>query len=85
MLSLLDAGNFMEARASLARTDALRDELNQRIEAIRTEMLAQVRSDAVVTMRNQRTAIVISVVLTMLAGILGLFFSISAGVAARGV
>lgn len=76
LLSLLDAGNFMEARTSLARTDALRDELNQRIEAIRTEMLAQVRSDAVVTMRNQRTAIVISVVLTMLAGILGLFFSI---------
>ncbi|KRR01206.1 adenylate/guanylate cyclase domain-containing protein [Bradyrhizobium valentinum] len=76
LLSLLDAGNIMEARASLARTDTLRDELNQRIEDIRTDMLAQVRSDAVVTMRDQRTATVISVVLTLLAGILGLMFSL---------
>ena len=39
-------------------------------------MLAQVRSDAVMTMRDQHTAIVISVVLTLLAGILGLIFSL---------
>jgi class 3 adenylate cyclase len=76
LLSLLDAGNLMEARASLARTDTLRDELNQRIEGIRTDMLAQVRSDAAMTMRDQKTAIVISVVLTLLAGILGLMFSL---------
>ena len=76
LLSLLDAGNFAEARASLARTDTLRDELNQRIEDIRTDMLAQVRGDAVMTMRDQKTAIVISVVLTLLAGILGLMFSL---------
>ena len=76
LLSLLDAGNFAEARASLARTNTLRDELNQRIEGIRTDMLTQVRSDAVMTMRDQKTAIVISVVLTLLAGILGLMFSL---------
>jgi adenylate cyclase len=76
LLSFLDAGNFAEARASLTRTDALRDELNQRIEGIRTDMLAQVRGDAVMTMRDQKTAIVISVVLTLLAGILGLIFSL---------
>lgn len=76
LLSLLDAGNFAEARASLARTDTLRDELNQRIEDIRTDMLTQVRGDAVATMRDQKTAIVISVVLTLLAGILGLMFSL---------
>jgi class 3 adenylate cyclase len=76
LLSLLDAGNFAEARASLARTDTLRDELNQRIEDIRTDMLTQVRSDAVATMRDQKTAIVISAVLTLLAGILGLMFSL---------
>src|SRR6266480_2012738 len=76
LLTLLDAGNFAEARASLARTDTLRDELNQRIEDIRTDMLAQVRSDAVMTMRDQKAAIVISVVLTLLAGILGLVFSL---------
>ena len=43
---------------------------------IRTDMLAQVRSEAVMTMRDQKTAIVISVVLTLLAGILGLIFSL---------
>ena len=48
----------------MARTDTLRDELNQRIEDIRTDMLALVRGDAVMTMRDQQTAIVISVVLT---------------------
>ena len=67
LLPLLEAGNFAEARASLARTDTLRDELNQKIEVIRTDMLAQVRSDAVMTMRDQQTAIVISVILTVLA------------------
>ena len=76
LLLLLEAGNFAEARASLARTDTLRDELNQRIEDIRTDMLALVRGDAVMTMRDQKTAIVISVVLTLLAGILGLMFSL---------
>ena len=43
LLMLLEAGNFAEARASLARTDTLRDDLNQRIEVIRTDMLALVR------------------------------------------
>ncbi len=82
MLLLLDAGNLVEARESLTRADMLRDELNQRIEVIRTDMLALVRGDALVTMRDQNTAIVISVVLTLLAGILGLVFSffISTGI-----
>src|SRR5438477_2698200 len=76
LLSMLDAGNIAEARASLARTDTLRDELNQRIEDIRTDMLSQVRGDALATMRDQKTAIVISVILTLLAGVLGLIFSL---------
>jgi adenylate cyclase len=76
LLMLLEAGNIAEARVSVARTDALRDDLNQRIEIIRTDMLALVRGDALMTMRDQQTAIVISVVLTLLAGILGLIFSL---------
>jgi class 3 adenylate cyclase len=82
LLMLLEARNFTEARSSLARTDMLRDEVNQRIEVIRTDMLALVRGDALMTMRDQNTAIVISVVLTLLAGILGLVFSffISTGI-----
>ena len=76
LLLLLEAGKIPEARASVARTDTLRDDLNQRIEVIRTDMLALVRGDALMTMRDQKTAIFISVVLTMLAGILGLMFSL---------
>ena len=76
LLMLLEAGNIAEARVSVARTDTLRDDLNQRIEVIRTDMLALVREDAVMTMRDQKTAIVISVVLTLLASILGLIFSL---------
>ena len=75
LLPLLEAGNFSEARASLIRSDTLRDEFSQKVEEIRKDMMAQVRSDAVVTMRDQKTAIVISVVLTVLASVVGLLFS----------
>ncbi|NOJ42603.1 adenylate/guanylate cyclase domain-containing protein [Bradyrhizobium australiense] len=71
----LEAGNMPEVRASLARTDALRDDFNRKIEEIRHDMLEQVRSDAAVTMRDQQRAIVISAIVTMLAAILGLTFA----------
>lgn len=61
----LAAGNFAEIKASLAKADTLRDEFNQKVEDIRKDMLAQVRSDAVVTMRDQQKAIVISTILTV--------------------
>jgi len=76
LLARLDAGDFTEAQSSLARTDALRDEFNQKVEQIRMEMMDQVRSDSVVTMRDQQTAIVFSLILTLLAAILGLLFSL---------
>jgi class 3 adenylate cyclase len=65
-----------EIRRSLTRIDALRDELNQRIDGIRTDMMAQVRDDAAVTMRDQGRTIAISAALTGLAAILGLTFSL---------
>jgi class 3 adenylate cyclase len=65
-----------EIRRSLTRIDALRDELNQRIDGIRTDMMAQVRADAAVTMRDQGRTIAISAALTGLAAILGLTFSL---------
>ncbi|MBR1285086.1 HAMP domain-containing protein [Bradyrhizobium sp. AUGA SZCCT0177] len=76
MLPLLASGNFAEVRASLARADTLRDDFNQKVEEIRKDMLVQVRSDAVVTMRDQQKAIVISMILTVLAAVLGLMFAI---------
>ena len=68
--------DFAEIRRSLTRIDALRDELNQRIDGIRADMMAQVRADAAVTMRDQQRTIAISAVLTGLAAILGLTFSL---------
>jgi hypothetical protein len=50
LLALLDARDFAEVRRSLARIDGLRDEFSRTIEAIRADMMAQVRLDAVVTM-----------------------------------
>ena len=76
LLSLLEARNFAEARVSLARSDTLRDEFNQKVEEIRSDMLAQVRADAKATMRDQNTAIIISVILTVLASVVGLLFSL---------
>jgi class 3 adenylate cyclase len=68
--------DFAEIRKSLARIDTLRDELNQRIDSIRADMMGQVRVDAAVTMRDQKRNIAISAVLTGLAAILGLTFSL---------
>jgi class 3 adenylate cyclase len=73
---LLEARNFADIRSTLARVDALRDEFNQNIEEIRGDMMAQVRADALVTMRDQQRAIAISAILTVLAAILGSVFSI---------
>jgi class 3 adenylate cyclase len=65
-----------ENRKTLTRIDELRDELNQRLDGIRLDMLAQVRADAAVTMRDQQQTIAISGLLTALAAILGLTFSL---------
>ena len=74
--------DFAEIRRGLSRIDTLRDELNKRIDGIRTDMMAQVRVDAAVTMRDQQRNIAISALLTALAAILGLTFSmfVSSGI-----
>jgi hypothetical protein len=60
LLALLDARDFAEVRRSLARIDGLRDEFSHTIEAVRADMMAQVRLDAVVTMGKQQRAIRLS-------------------------
>ena len=52
------------------------------IDSIRADMISQVRADAEVTTRDQRRTIAISAVLTGLAAILGLTFSmfVSSGI-----
>lgn len=76
LFSFLESRNTSEADRSLARLDSLRDDFNTKIDAIRADMLSQVRADAVVTMGHQGQAIFISAIVTVLAAILGLTVSV---------
>jgi class 3 adenylate cyclase len=75
LLPLLDARDFPEIRKSLARTDTLRDEFNQKIDTIRADMLSLVVSHASTTMQEEHRILLISTVLTALAAMLGWTFS----------
>ena len=76
LLSQLESKDFDEARRTLARTDEVRDEFNQKLDQIRAEMLGQVNASASVVLRNQQRAILITIVVTALAAALGLLFAI---------
>ena len=71
----LDARDFAAVRRSLARADELRDELDEKINAVRTDMM-KTSYGAVATIRSeQNRAVVISAVATILAAIVGLIFA----------
>ena len=76
LFARLDARDLPEVMRSLPRVDSLRDEFNQKIDAIRRDMLAQVYVSTATIMRNQQGAIWISAIVTALAAILGLTVSI---------
>src|SRR5438105_296527 len=75
LLSELDARDFSAVRRSLARVDSLRDQLNEKINAVRTEML-KVSDRAIATIRSEQTqAVLISAIVTLLSAIVGLTFA----------
>jgi adenylate cyclase len=75
LLSELDARDFAAVRRSLARVDSLRDELNEKIDATRIEMV-KASYGAVATIRSEQTqAVLISAIATLLAAIVGLIFA----------
>ena len=75
LLSELDARDFSAVRRSLARVDSLRDQLQEKIDAVRTEML-KVSYRAIATIRSEQTqAVLISAIVTLLAAIVGLIFA----------
>jgi class 3 adenylate cyclase len=75
LLSGLDARDFSAVRRSLARVDSLRDQLTEKIDAVRTEML-KVSYGAVATIRSEQTrAVLVSAIVTLLAAIIGLIFA----------
>jgi class 3 adenylate cyclase len=75
LLASLDAQDFAAVRQSMARIDAFRDELDQQLDAVRTEML-NVSYGAIAAIRSEQTrAVVISAIVTLLAAIVGLIFA----------
>jgi class 3 adenylate cyclase len=75
IISQLDAHDFPEVQRSLQRTDALRDQFNQKIDEIRASMLAQVQASGATVMVNQQRTIWITDIVTAIAAILGLLFA----------
>lgn len=75
LLADLDARDFPAVRRSLARTDALRDELNQGVDAVRGEMV-KVSYAAIAKIRSEQTqAVLTSAIVTLLAAIVGFTFA----------
>jgi class 3 adenylate cyclase len=79
LLKQLDAGNFDEAKSTLAGADALRGEFDRKIAAIRADMLNQVRASAATVIGEQRQAIWISAIVTGIAAVLGFVFAMMVG------
>ena len=82
LLAVLDTGDKKALAAEMERVDELRDELNQKLDSVRADMLALLRKDANMTVQKQHQVMLIAVALTVLAAILGLVFAglVSAGV-----
>jgi class 3 adenylate cyclase len=82
LLALLDAGDTKSISDELERIDELRDELDQKLDGVRADMLDLLRKDANQTITTQNRVMLTSVILTMLAATLGLVFAmlVSAGV-----
>ena len=76
LLRLLDGKNFAEARQSMERVDALRDEFTQKIDVIRADMLKQVYASSSIVIRNQHQTTLISAIATALAAAIGLGFAL---------
>lgn len=83
LFAALDAKDSGAISDSLARVDTLRDELIQKLDLIRADMLALLRADAAMTVSKQRQAMLIAAVVTALAALLGLVFAllVSGGIA----
>ena len=71
----LEARDFAAARRSLAQADALRDEFDEAVDAVRNDML-KVSYAAIATIRaEQNRAVLTSAIVTVLAAIIGLIFA----------
>jgi class 3 adenylate cyclase len=75
LMSALNVRDFAEVRRSLERTDILRDELDEKIDAVRADM-AKVSYAAIATIKSEQArSVVVSAIVTLLAAIVGLIFA----------
>ena len=79
LLKQLDAGNLDEAKSTLAGADALREEFDRKIAAIRADILNQVHASAATVIGEQRQANRISAIVTGIAAVLGFVFAMMVG------
>jgi len=76
LLKQVDAKQMTEARGTLEHLDTIRDQFNQKIDAIRADMLKQVFASTTTVISRQRQAIIISGLVTILAAIVGFVFAL---------
>jgi class 3 adenylate cyclase len=76
LLKQVDAKRMEEARGTLEHLDVLRDQFNQKIDAIRTDMLKQVFASTSQVIGHQRQAMIISGIVTLLAAVVGFAFAL---------
>lgn len=76
LLKQVDARQMAEARGTLEHVDAVRDQFNQKIDAIRGDMLTQVFVSTSQVIGHQHQAMIISGIVTLLAAIVGFVFAL---------
>jgi adenylate cyclase len=76
LLAALGTRDDKTVNAELDRVDALRDELNRKLDSIRADMLGLLRIEAATMVRMQHQVLLVAALLTALATALGLLFSL---------
>lgn len=76
LLKQIDARQMDNARGTLEHLDVLRANFNQKIDAIRADMLKQVFFSTSQVIGHQRQAIIISGIVTILAAVVGFAFAL---------
>jgi class 3 adenylate cyclase len=79
LLQQLDGHDFAGAMETLTHSDGLRQEFNDKLDAIRGDMLKQVHASAQTVMRQQQQTILISGIVTAIAAVLGFVFATMVG------
>lgn len=76
LFAALDTRDGRAISDTMTRVDLLRDELIDKLDSVRADMLGLVQADAAATVAQQRQAMLIAAAVTALAALLGLMFAL---------